>query len=90
MMNKLGFIGWLFDVTRWESYTKRYVLYLLLGIAGSFVTPYAGMLTAGLLLIDFTIDMLKEKYRMYLHEMEPAVTDEAGVDARTTSKMMME
>ena len=89
-MNILGFIGWLFDVTRWESYTKRYVFYLVLGIGGSFATPYAGMLTAGLLLIDFTIDMLKDRYRMYLNEMEPAVTDEAGVDAKSTSKMMME
>ena len=88
-MQILGFLGWLFDFSRWESYSLRYAFYMLIGICGSFIVPYAGLITVGLLLIDFGIDIMREKYQQYLKEMvdniEPVEPPKAG-----PSKMMME
>ena len=62
---------------------------MLIGICGSFIVPYAGLITVGLLLIDFGIDIMREKYQQYLKEMvdniEPVEPPKAG-----PGKMMME
>ena len=63
----------------------RYALYMLVGICGSFIVPYAGLITVGLLLIDFGIDMIREKYQQYLREMVEQIEP-----VQPPRKMMME
>ena len=62
----LEFIKWLFK----ENYTKRYFMYMIIGILASFVTVYALLISMLLLICDFTIDILKERYNDFLKEQE--------------------
>ena len=51
-MKIFSFIKWLLNFNKWESYSKRYLIYIIIGGIGMYYLPivYLGIVFAGILL----------------------------------------
>ena len=74
-MKIFSFIKWLLNFNNWQSHSKRYLLYILIGIIGMYFLPivYLGIVMAIILLImwfDFGFGILQDKYTEFLREQK--------------------
>ena len=74
-MKIFSFIKWLLNFNKWESYSKRYLLYILIGMVGVYYSPieYFLVITAGIFLmmwIDLGFGILQDRYTEFLREQK--------------------
>jgi len=69
------FVKWLFDISRWEGYTKRFASYTVVGVLlAVFVTSQWGMLvTAAAIWLDILFNAFKWKYEEFKKEQTDLV-----------------
>jgi len=79
-MKTLHFLKWLFDWTRWESYTKRYVIFTVIGIVFGLFTEmhWGAFLVAGLIWLDVFATIFKDKYNEFNNEQKQLLNDIKG------------
>ena len=74
-MKIFSFIKWLLNFNKWESYSKRYLIYIIIGGIGMYYLPivYLGIVFAGILLfmwLDLGFGLLQDKYTEFLREQK--------------------
>ena len=74
-MKIFSFIKWLLNFNKWESYSKRYLIYIIIGGIGMYYLPivYLGIVIAGILLfmwLDLGFGLLQDKYTEFLREQK--------------------
>ena len=74
-MKIFSFIKWLLNFNKWESYSKRYLIYIIIGGIGMYYLPivYLGIVFSGILLfmwLDLGFGLLQDKYTEFLREQK--------------------
>ena len=74
-MKIFSFIKWLLNFNKWESYSIRYLIYIIIGGIGMYYLPivYLGIVFAGILLfmwLDLGFGLLQDKYTEFLREQK--------------------
>jgi len=69
-MKFINFMKWLFDISKWSGYSKRMVIYMVLGFGGLYFTQYAIVFLLGATFIDFTIQILHDRWQEFSKQMD--------------------
>ena len=59
----IDFTKWMCDIRNWDWFSRRLLAYALVGIGGSFFTPYSWVLIWVLFLLDFSWEILQNYWR---------------------------
>lgn len=79
-MKAIYFLKWLFDVSRWQSFTKRYVSYTLAGVVvGLFTEMYLGaFFVAVAIWADLLTTIFMDQYAKFTKEQNQLLNDING------------
>tara|TARA_B100001057_G_C22560718_1_gene837154 strand:+ start:490 stop:756 length:267 start_codon:yes stop_codon:yes gene_type:complete len=79
------FFKWVFNFSNWESYSIRYLLYVIVALVGMFFTPWAPMLM--LLAFSFEImgDLVFNRWKEFQKE-QSAIARQLKKNTKSTYK----
>lgn len=90
MMSKvLYFIKWLLNWNKWYAFQRRYVIYFLVSISLAFIFSIEELLflPALLVFLDFTFEILKDKWKQFNKEQEDMLKEISS--GKSYSKSML-